>query len=146
MNIYTGIELWLHSVSTSAPGGNASAPRHALAALPPGKELWYPLIWRQGGAQSQSGEKEMISDQDSNSDTNPYVTSVVTTQTRLRWDSSTAVGLQECTCSACDWKNYGETRKGVLIFARSAGNQRGYSVIKSKSTVSSEKPAFPVVK
>jgi hypothetical protein len=66
--IYTGTELWLHSVSTSAPDGKAVVPRYALAALPPRKELWYPLTWRQDGTQGQSGEKEMISDQDSNAD------------------------------------------------------------------------------
>jgi hypothetical protein len=73
INVYRGTEVWLHSVSTSIIDGSASDPCHALAALPPGKELWYPLTWMHGGAQGRSGEKKMSSDRDSNSDaSNPY--------------------------------------------------------------------------
>jgi len=35
---------------------------------PPGKELWYPMTWRHGGAQGWSGEKKMSSDRGSNPD------------------------------------------------------------------------------
>ena len=53
----------------------------------------------------------------------------------------TAVGLRECACSACVWKNYGKT-KFVTVFEGSAGNQRGYFANKIKSTVSSENQPF----
>jgi hypothetical protein len=32
-----------------------SSQLHAPAALPPGKDPWYPLDWRLGGPQSRSG-------------------------------------------------------------------------------------------
>jgi len=37
-----------------------SGQLHAMAALPPGKEFWYPLDRRLGGPQSQSGQVSMI--------------------------------------------------------------------------------------
>ena len=65
MNVYGG--RYGSTQSNSAIDGSVSVPCHALAALPPVKELSYPRTWRHGKAQGRSEEKKM-SDRDSNSD------------------------------------------------------------------------------